>query len=121
MTRKISLRKSKKPLFENKFTKCVSKPKDLQKVLKSLGIQNKSGGYIAASPSENQIIKQATNPISKLFKISISTWQEVPRQNFPIRQIDTQLNLTLIIIKKLKLVSSTGESRLQKQQQMVKF
>ena len=119
--RKISLRKSKKPLFENKFTKCVSKPKDLQKVLKSLGIQNKSGGYIAASPSEYQVIKQATNPISKLFKISISTWQEVPRQNFPIRQIDTQLNLTLIIIKKLKLVSSTGESRSQKQQQMVKF
>lgn len=40
----ISLQKKKKKFLEKKLTKCISKPKDLWKTLKSIGLLDKSDG-----------------------------------------------------------------------------
>ena len=60
--------KKKKEFFENKLKECISKPKDLWKAIKSLGLRNKSGGCIVDSLAENQIVKNDTNSILKTFK-----------------------------------------------------
>ena len=60
--------KKKKQFFENKLKECISKPKDLWKAIKSLGLRNKSGGCIVDSLAENQIVKNDTNSILKTFK-----------------------------------------------------
>ena len=45
--------KKKKEFFENKLKKCIHKPKDLGKAIKSLGLPNKSGGCIVGALAEN--------------------------------------------------------------------
>ena len=65
---KISLQKRKKKFFENKLKECIGKPKDLWKAIKSLGLTNKSGGFIVGALAENQIVKHDTKPILKTFK-----------------------------------------------------
>ena len=66
--------KKKKQIFENKLEKCIGKPKDLRKAIKSLGLPNKSGGCIVGALAENQIVKHDSKPILKTFKIFIQTW-----------------------------------------------
>ena len=90
--------KKKKEFFKNKLKECISKPKDLWKAIKSLGLFNKSGGCIFGALAENQIVKH-TKSILKTSKGFIQTWQRLYCQNFRSRQIDTQLNLSLIITK----------------------
>ena len=58
--------KKKKEFFENKLKECISKPKDLRKAIKSLGLPNKSGGCIALA--ENQIVKHDIKSILKTFE-----------------------------------------------------
>ena len=71
----------------------------------------------------------------KLLKVFIQTWQGIYWQNFQRRQIDIQLNLSLIITKNfyyLKISNWTQQlkficlnyrkiSRSQKQQKLTKF
>ena len=59
--------KKKKYFFENKL-KCISKPKDLWKTIKSLGLPNKSGGCIVGALAENQIVKHDTKSTLKTLK-----------------------------------------------------
>ena len=49
--------KKKTEFFKNKLKECISKPKDLWKAIKSLGLPNKSGGCIVGALAENQIMK----------------------------------------------------------------
>ena len=86
--------KKKKEFFGKKLKECISKPEDLWKAIKSLGLPNKCGGCIAGAPAENQIMKHDTKSILKTF-----TWQGIYWQNFQSRQIDIQLNLSLTITK----------------------
>ena len=60
--------KKKKEFFENKLKECISKPKDLWKAIKSLGLPNKSDGCIIGALAENQIVKHDTKSILKTFK-----------------------------------------------------
>ena len=60
--------KKKKEFFGNKLKECISKPKDLWKAIKSLGLPNKSGGCIIGVLAENQIVKHDTKSILKTFK-----------------------------------------------------
>ena len=46
----------------------MGKSKDLWKAIKSLGLPNKSGGYIVGALAENQIVKHDTKSILKTFK-----------------------------------------------------
>ena len=94
--------KKKKEFFENKLKECISKPKDLSKAIKSLGLFNKSGGCIVGALAGNQIVKHDTKSILKTSKSFIQTWQRLYCQNFQSRQIDTQLNLSLIITKNFR-------------------
>ena len=60
--------KKKKEFFENQLKKCIGKPKDLWKTIKSLGLPNKSGRCIVGALTENQIVKHDTKSILKTFK-----------------------------------------------------
>ena len=60
--------KTKKEFFENKFIEYVGKPKSLWRALKSLGLTNKSGGYVNGALAENQMVKYDTKSILKTFK-----------------------------------------------------
>ena len=60
--------KKKKAFFENKLKECIGKPKDIWKAIKSLGLPNRSGGCIIGALAENQIVKQGTKSILKMFK-----------------------------------------------------
>ena len=60
--------KKKENFFENKLKECIGEPKDLWKVIKSLGLPNKSGGCIVRALAENEIVKHDTNSILKTFK-----------------------------------------------------
>ena len=60
--------KKKKEFFENRLKECNSKPKDLWKAIKSLGLPNKSGPCIVGALTENQIVKQDTKSIFITFK-----------------------------------------------------
>ena len=60
--------KKKKGFFENKLKECIGKPKNLWKVIKSLGLPSKSGRFIVGALTENQIVKHDTNSILKTFK-----------------------------------------------------
>ena len=91
--------KKKKEFFEKKLKECIGKPKDLWKAIKSLGLPNKSGGCIVGALAENQVVKHDTKSILKTFKVFIQTWQRIYWQNFQSCQINTQLNLSLIITK----------------------
>ena len=64
---KISLQKKKKRIFKNKLTQCVGKPKNLWKVLESLGLSNKSDGCKISSLAENQLVKCNTKLTLKTF------------------------------------------------------
>ena len=46
-----------KAFFENKLRECIGKLKDLWQALKSLGLPNKSGGFVAGALTENEIVK----------------------------------------------------------------
>ena len=50
--------KKKKEFFENKLKERISKPKDLWKAIKPLGLPNKSRGCIVGALAKNQIVKQ---------------------------------------------------------------
>ena len=64
----------KKFFFENKLKKCISKPKDLCKAIKLLGL-HKSGGCIVGALAENQKVKHDTKSILKTFKkFFVQTW-----------------------------------------------
>ena len=67
---KISLQRRKNNFFQNKLRKCIGKPKDLWKAIKSHRL-----------------------------KIFIQTWYRIFWQNFQIHQIEIQLKLLLIITK----------------------
>ena len=60
--------KEKNEFFENKLKERIGKHKDLWKVIKSLGLPNKSGGCIVGALAENQIVKHDTKSILKTFK-----------------------------------------------------
>ena len=98
---KISLQKRKKNFLKTN-SKSVSVNLDLSKAIKSLGLFNKSGGCIVGALAENQIVKHDTKSILKTSKSFIQTWQRLYCQNFQSRQIDTQLNLSLIITKNFR-------------------
>ena len=68
--------KKKKEFFENKLKECIGKPKDLWKAIKSLGLPNKSGGYIVGALEDNQIVKHDTTSILKTFKSFYSNLAE---------------------------------------------
>ena len=51
---------------------CISKPEDLWKAIKSLGLPNKSGGCIVGALAENQIVKHDTKSILKTFQCCYS-------------------------------------------------
>ena len=93
---KISLQK-KKEFFENKLKECIGKPKDLWNAVKSLGLPSKSGRCIVGALTENQIVKHDTKSILKTFKSFYSNL--AGNLLVKLRQIDTQLNLSLIITK----------------------
>ena len=67
---KISLQRRKNSFFQNILRKCIGKPKDLWKAIKSFRL-----------------------------KVFIQTWYRIYWQNFQIRQIEIQLKLLLIITK----------------------
>ena len=68
--------------------------------MKSLGLPNKSSGYIVGVLAENQIVKHDIKSILKTFECFHSNLAGIYWQNFQRRQIDLQLNLFLIITKK---------------------
>ena len=45
----ILLQKKLNEFFKNKLKECIGKPKDLWKAIKSLGLTNKSCGYIVGA------------------------------------------------------------------------
>ena len=65
-------KKEKRIFRKKKLTKCVVKPEDLKKPLKSLGLTNKSGGCIISALTDNQIVNHDTKSIFKTSKIFYS-------------------------------------------------
>ena len=63
---KISLQKRIKNFLKTN-SECISKPKDLWKTIKSLGLPHKSGGCIVGALAESQIVKHNTKSILKNF------------------------------------------------------
>ena len=68
--------KKKKEFLEKKLKESIGKPKDLWKAIKSLGLPNKSGGYIVGALAENQTVKHDTKSILKTFKSFFSNLAE---------------------------------------------
>ena len=81
-------------------SKSVPANLELWKAIKSLGLPNKSGRYIVGALAENQIVKHDTRSIFKTFKSFYSNLEGNLLQNFQSHQINMQLILSLIIIKK---------------------
>ena len=101
---------SKKKLKNFWKIKCICKPKDLWKVIKSLALPNKSAGCIVGALAENPIVKHDTKSILKTFKSFYSNLLGLYWQNFQSRQTNIQLNLSLIITKNfpyLKILNCT--------------
>ena len=69
--------------FEKKLKECISKPKDLWQAIKSLGLPNKSEGFIVGALAENQIAKHNTKSILKTFKSFYSNLAENELANLP--------------------------------------
>ena len=91
--------KKKKEFFENKLKEYIGKPKDLWKAIKSLGLPDKSGGYIVGALAENQIVKHDTKSYLKTFKSFFSNLAGNLFAKLKSPKIDIQLNLSLIITK----------------------
>ena len=78
---------------------CISKPKDLWKAIKSLGLPNKSGGCVVGALAENQMVKYDTKSVLKTVKNFYLNLAGNYWQNFQRRQIDIQLIFFLINTK----------------------